>query len=140
MWNDLGINHSLRLDFSDVITEIIKENNKEQQSLPSLFSSKQRSHQLGETPEQSGWINKLHETHLRWKQELSYRARKRSTIPPPPVSSPVTGKQCTCYQQKPKHLLLSEAFKSAADDDKRLFMAASVGLRFAVEVDRLLAA
>lgn len=55
-------------------------------------------------------------------------------------SSPVTGKQCTCYQQKPKHLLLSEAFKSAADDDKRLFMAASVGLRFAVEVDRLLAA
>lgn len=57
-----------------------------------------------------------------------------------PVSSPVTGKQCTCYQQKPKHLLLSEAFKSAADDDKRLFMAASVGLRFAVEVDRLLAA
>lgn len=36
--------------------------------------------------------------------------------------------------------VLSEAFKSAADDDKRLFMAASVGLRFAVEVDRLLAA
>lgn len=51
----------------------------------------------------------------------------------------ITIKQYTCYQQEHKHLLRSEAFKSAADDDKRLFMTASVCLRFAVEVDRLLA-
>lgn len=51
----------------------------------------------------------------------------------------ITVKLYTCYQQEHKHLLRSEAFKSAADDDKRLFMTASVCLRFAVEVDRLLA-
>lgn len=138
----MGINHSPRLDFGHVIPEIIKENNKatKNSNLYRHSSPLNRDHINWVKPlnSQAGLTNCIKCIWGENRNWVTEQGRKRSIIPPP-VPSLVAGKQYTCYQQKPKHLLRSEAFKSAADDDKRLFMAASVGLRFAVEVDRLLA-
>lgn len=129
--------HSPRFNFSKTITEI--KFKKNQQSLPFLFSSnRNHTNWVKALNSPAGLTNRMKciwDQNMKWVTE---QGRKRS-ITPPPVSSHITAEQHTCSQRTHKHLLRSEAFKSAADDDNRLFMAGSACLRFAVEVDRLLA-
>lgn len=78
--------------------------------------------------------------HLRSKYEVSHTAGEEGRVsfhllsPPRPQFSSALLPAATH-----PHLLRSEAFKSAADDERRLLTAASACLRLAVEGERLLA-